>query len=215
MKRISRYLPILLVFFAIPTAARAQGNSFDISAGFGTNRSKANGQGTDTGTGVSCAPGGTDTTCATDPSLANFSLGFDGDYMYRRHFGLGFEGVFQPAQQNYDPFTFRQTFYDFNAIYAPINAKRVALKIEGGAGGARTSVYVPVSSGGIGGNLSEFYNEDNHFAIHAAVGLQLYVTEHIFIRPQFDYRYVPNFNQQFDDNVIGGSVWVGYSFGDR
>jgi opacity protein-like surface antigen len=215
VRRINRYLPFLLVFLAIPLTVHAQGNTFDISMGFGTNRAKANSLGTDTGTGASCTPGGTDTTCAKDPSLGGFSMGFAGDYMFRPHFGLGFEGIFQPTQQTYNPFTFRQTFYDFNGIYAPINTKRVALKIEGGAGGARTSVYVPISSGGIAGNASELYNEDNHFAVHAGVGVQIYVTEHIFIRPQFDYRYVPGFTNQFTDNVTGGSVWIGYSFGDR
>jgi hypothetical protein len=38
----------------------------------------------------------------------------------------------------------------------------------------------------------------------------------VFIRPQFDYRFVPGFTDQFSsDSVLGGSVWLGYSFGDR
>jgi len=42
------------------------------------------------------------------------------------------------------------------------------------------------------------------------------VTDHIFIRPQFDYHYSPNLNQEFNSNsVIGGMVWLGYSWGDR
>lgn len=215
MKRISRYLPILLIFLGVPLAAHAQGNTFDLGVGFGTNYVKSDGQGTDSDTGLPCTPGGSDATCDTDPALTAFDIGFAGDYMYRKNFGLGFEGVFQPAQENYGPFTIRQSFYDFNFIYAPINEKRVSLKIEGGGGGARTSVYVPVSVP-LGGSESELYNENNHFAVHASAGVQIYVTEHIFIRPQFDYRYVPNFKEEFgSDSVLGGSVWVGYSFGDR
>lgn len=217
MRRISRYLPILLVLFAIPLTVHAQGNTFDLGIGFGTNRSAANGQGTDSTTGEECALNSGDSTCMKNPSMAGFFMGFGGDYMFRKHFGLDFEGVFQPTHQNYasDTFTYRQTFYDFNAVYAPLNVKRASLKIEGGVGGARTSVYVPVTTGGIAGNYSEFFNEDNHFAVHAGVGVQLYVTEHVFIRPQFDYRYVPNFNSEFSNTVYGASVWVGYSFGDR
>jgi hypothetical protein len=55
-----------------------------------------------------------------------------------------------------------------------------------------------------------------HFQVHVGVGVQLYVTEHIFIRPQFDLHYVPGFTQQFGSNLVpAGMVWLGYSFGDR
>jgi hypothetical protein len=213
VRPISRYLSISLLLLGLPLAARAQ--SFDVGVGFGTNHDGSNGQGTDSETGLSCTPGGEDTTCDTNPALDNFSMGFAGDFMATKHFGLGFEGIFQPKQDNYGPFTYRQSFYDFNAIYAPINEKRVSLKIEGGGGGAKTNVYVPVSVP-LGGTESELYNENNHFALHASVGVQIYVTEHVFIRPQFDYRYVPNFNEEFgSDSVTGGSIWIGYSFGDR
>ncbi|MEI9971972.1 MAG: hypothetical protein WDO73_07875 [Ignavibacteriota bacterium] len=42
------------------------------------------------------------------------------------------------------------------------------------------------------------------------------MTDHIFVRPQFDYHYVPSFTDQFGSNsAVGGMVWVGYSWGDR
>jgi len=59
----------------------------------------------------------------------------------------------------------------------------------------------------------------NHFDIHVGVGLSIYVSEHFFIRPQFDLHYAPGLggvNNQFNSNLVpAGMVWVGYSFGDR
>ncbi len=223
MRRISRYLPILVIFLGIPLASHAQGPSFDVALGFGTNHDKTNGAGIDNANSEnaygSCTPGTGDADCETTPALDAFDMGGSGDVMFRKNFGFGFEGVFQPVSANYGPLTYRQTFYDFNAIYAPINEKRVSLKIEGGAGGAKTSFYLPQSScvgSAVCVNETELIGDSNHFAIHAAAGVQIYVTEHVFIRPQFDYRYVPGFTDQFGStSVLGGSVWIGYSFGDR
>jgi hypothetical protein len=55
-----------------------------------------------------------------------------------------------------------------------------------------------------------------HFQIHVGVGVSLFVTEHIFVRPQFDYHYVPSLTNQFGSNSVpSATVWVGYNFGDR
>ncbi|MGB6200740.1 MAG: hypothetical protein WA871_01450 [Candidatus Acidiferrales bacterium] len=223
MIRISRYLPVFLVLFLVPLVARAQ--SFDVAVGFGTNHDSSNNQGIDNLSSPNalgtCTPGATptDPDCQTTPSLSGFAMGGSGDFMFRKHFGVGFEGVFTPEAQNYGPLTYRQTFYDFNAIVAPINEKRFSLKIQGGAGGAKTSFYLPQTScvgSAVCVNETEIIGDSNHFQVHAGVGAQIYVTEHVFIRPQFDFRYVPGFTDQFgSNNVLGGSVWLGYSFGER
>lgn len=47
------------------------------------------------------------------------------------------------------------------------------------------------------------------------MGVPVYLTEHFSLRPQFDYHHVHGFTQQFGrDNVIGGTVWFGYNFGE-
>jgi hypothetical protein len=56
----------------------------------------------------------------------------------------------------------------------------------------------------------------NHFQVHTGVGVQIYLKEHLFVRPQFDLHYVPNFTDQWGSNVAPGfTVWLGYSMGDR
>ena len=54
------------------------------------------------------------------------------------------------------------------------------------------------------------------FQVHTGVGVQFFLTQHLFIRPQFDLHYVPNLTQQFGSNAVPeGKIWVGYSFGER
>ena len=211
MKRIFRYLPLL---FCI-SFANAQ-SSVDVNLGFGTNHAKASGNGIDQNTGLACTTG---STCLLSPSLSGFFMGFGGGVMLSKHLGFGAQAVLQPAKQDYAGLQARQTFYDVNAIYAPVNEKKVAVRLEGGIGGAKTSFSITQSScvgTAVCSTQSQPVGNSTHFQIHMGAGVQLFVTEHIFIRPQFDLRYVPNFTTQYGSNwVPGGMVWIGYSLGDR
>ena len=137
--------------------------------------------------------------------------------MLQRHFGIGTELNFQPGKSDYGPLQYRQMFYDFNGIYAPVNDKRVKLQLEGGIGGARTGFSVTQNAcvgTAVCSTSSQTVGTSTHFQVHAGIGVQFMLTEHVFIRPQFDFHYVPNLNQQFGGNAVPeGTVWVGYSFG--
>jgi hypothetical protein len=88
----------------------------------------------------------------------------------------------------------------------------------GGVGGANLKFYEAGSSSSVLGNQNEsqYAQSSNHFNVHGGVGVDVFVTDHIFVRPEFDVHYVPNLNQNFGSNVvIQGMVWVGYSWGDR
>ncbi len=151
--------------------------------------------------------------------MGNLFMGLGADVMLQKHYGVGFEANFQPARQDYGPLQYRETFYDFNGIYAPVNEKHVMLKLEGGIGGARTSFSIN-QSGCVGTavctNQTVPVGNANHFQLHAGVGVQLFVTEHLFVRPQFDFRYVPSLTDQFGStNVTEGTIWFGYNFGSR
>jgi hypothetical protein len=222
MNRISRYLPVLFVLALCLPFASAQ-TAFDVNLGFGSYTDGSNGAGLDNASSLNafgaCTPGSSDSFCQATPGLNGFFLGLGGDLMFYKHLGVGFQANFQPAKQNYGPLEDRQTFYHADAIYAPINRKRAVLQLEGGIGGAKTS-FSFIQSECVGSvvcsSQSEPVGNTNHFLIHAGVGVQLFLTEHIFIRPQFDYYYIPNFTDQFGSNSVpGGSMWVGYSFGSR
>jgi hypothetical protein len=211
VKRICRYLPLLFcISFAYAQSA------VDVNLGFGTFHDKAAGSGIDSTTGLTCTTG---STCALTPTLSGFFMGFGGTVMLNKHLGFGGEASLQPRKQDYAGFQSRQIFYDVNAVYAPVNEKKVMVRLEGGIGGATTSFSYTASScvgTAVCQTQSQSVGSAKHFQIHAGVGVQLYVTEHLFIRPQFDLHYVPNFTNQFGSNLAPGAmVWIGYSLGDR
>ena len=211
MNFIFRCLPLL---FCISFAS-AQ-SALDVSLGFGSVHNKASGSGIDSITGASCITG---IACLRTPALSGFFMGFGGTIMLTKRFGFGGEGVIQPSKQDYASLQSRQIFYDFNGVFAPVNQKRVMLRLEGGIGGATSRFYVSSSScvgTAVCQSQTQWLGSANHFQIHAAVGVQIFVTEHLFIRPQFDLHYVPNFTDQYGSTLAPGAmIFVGYSMGDR
>jgi hypothetical protein len=228
VRRFSRYLPLVFLVFAGLQLASAQ-STFDIAIGGGTSFDKTLGAVdiNDPFLGT-CAPGSS-STCTPTPDLKGFFLGFNGNVMLWKHFGLGMGVQFQPGKQDYlvfsqavgaqfgDKFQTRTTFYDFNAIFEPISAKRAAFQLIGGIGGANIKFYEKQSSSSILGNsnFTQFVSSANHFQVHGGVGIPLFATEHVFIKPEVDLRYVTNFEQFKRNFVPSVMVWVGYSFGDR
>ena len=228
MKRICRYLPPLFLLLFCFQFAHAQ-SGFDVNIGFGAAHDKALGA-VDINTLLPCSSASS-TTCGSTPALSGFMLGFGGNLMLWKHLGIGAEASLQPGKQNYltfqqqstgvfgDILQTRVTFYDVNAILQPVAQKRVAVQLQGGIGGTNVKFYENFSSSGtvLGStNSSQYAGSANHFQVHGGFGVQLYVTDHIFIRPEFDVHYVPNLTDQFGSNFVpAGMVWLGYSFGDR
>jgi len=223
VKRLYRYLPFALLLFCAPLA-RAQG-SFDLALGFGTQRDKATGAGIDPTNFNSCLISA-DSACELTPALGGLFMGFQGDAMLNKHFGFGGELNFQPTKSNYGPLQYRELFYDFNGLYAPINRKKFQLRFEGGIGGAHFGTsYTQTSCVGSAVCQSQTipYASSNHFQVHVGAGVQIYVKDHFFVRPEFDFREVPGLSGTYGSNqiyqfgtnhVLGGTLWFGYNFGE-
>jgi len=205
------------------TSLASAQSTFDVNLGFGGANVKSNGQGIDGASSTnafgSCALSSGDTLCQATPRLSGFFLGIGGDVMLTKRYGIGAEVNLQPTQSSYGPLQYRQTFYDFNGIYAPIHQKRVQVQLQGGIGGAKTGFsYAQNSCVGtaVCSNVSQPVGSANHFQVHTGVGVQFFLTEHIFVRPQFDFHYVPGLTDQFGSSAVPeGTIWVGYSFGER
>jgi hypothetical protein len=207
VKRIFRHIPLLAVPLLCASFASAQ-SQVDFGIGFGTNHVKA-------GSPIDTFGDG---TLQKPPALGGFFMGVGANMMLWKHFGVGGEAVLQPNKPAYAGVQARTTFYDFNAIYQPVSTKKVSAQLLGGIGGVNmrfyyNSQYCNALSGCSSQN--QYLVSSNHFATHGGAALQFYVTDRVFLRPQFDERYVPNFTQFGSNLVLGGSVWLGYSLGDR
>lgn len=197
--------------------------ALDVNIGFGTAHDTTSGGGIDGPASLNafgpCTPGSSDGLCQATPALNGFFLGLGADIMLYKRFGVGAQFNFQPTQKNYGPLQARQSFIDFDGIYAPISNKRMELRLLGGVGIARTGFGI--NQGGCIGtvvcnNSTQPIGAANHFDLNVGAGVQIYLTDHIFLRPQFDFHYVPNLTQQFGhDYVPEATIWLGYNFGER
>jgi Outer membrane protein beta-barrel domain len=231
VRRISRYLPLLLLLLCGIPFASAQ-SAFDFNIGFGAIQDKAASGQIDQAL-LPCTVNDPYGPCISTPSLSGFMLGFGGDLMLWKKFGVGAEVSLQPAKQTYVNLNAqaasnglntlsldsRMTIYDFDGILQPVSTKKIAVKIKGGIGGANLKFYQSGSASNqvIGSqNFSQYYGSSNHFQIHGGLGVQIYLTEHVFVRPEFDVHWVNNLTQQFGRNVVTQEmVWLGYSWGEH
>lgn len=227
MKRICRYLPLFAVsLFCMPFAHAQSG--IDLNIGFGAIQDSSAKTQIDQAL-LPCTTNDINGPCVTPSSLSAFALSFGGDLMLWKHFGVGADVDVQPAKQNYlnlnasaasqglSTFTLqsRMTLYDFNGIVEPVKTKKAALKIYGGVGGANLKFYEAGSASSFIGsqNFSQYFQSSNHFQVHGGVGVQIYVTDHMFVRPQFDIHYVHNLTEFGRSIITEETVWVGYTFG--
>ena len=235
MRRICRYLPLFFLLLFCIQFAGAQ-SSFDLNLGFGAVQAKSTGagiegdfSGANSANFLGACKLGSTPTCAPTPKLHGFALGFGGNLMLKKHFGVGIDVLLQPCKEDYGvfPATSTQTaykdqtrtmFYTFDGIYSPVSSKRYSVRLAGGFGGANTKFYINQTTGTTltgTSNSSQLLSSANHFQLHGGIGVEIFVSEHMFLRPQFDIHYVPNFNQFGENLVKSEMVWVGYSWGDR
>jgi hypothetical protein len=87
----------------------------------------------------------------------------------------------------------------------------------GGVGGANIRFYEAGATGSAIGpsSFSQYFGSNNHFQVHGGVGVQFYLTEHVFLRPQFDVHYVPNLSQFGSNLITSETIWLGYTFGSQ
>ena len=223
MRRICRYLPLLVLLVGSIQLAGAQ-SLIDPNVGFGAVIDKALTTGIDQNTFLPCSAATVAGTCSTAPTLNSFAVGLGVNLMLWEHFGVGMEAVMQPGKHSYADvpslgatLQSRVTFYDFNGIYQPVNTKKATLQLIGGFGGTNMKFYLNQSSSSLLGNTnySQAISSSNHINLHAGVGVQVYLNDHVFIRPQVDIHYVPNFTQFGSNLVEQAMVWVGYTIGDK
>jgi hypothetical protein len=217
LKSTIRIIPLLvLLLLAGVKQASAQG----VSAYFGL------GSATDSaGTSAGCSPqfilDNVTGNCEAAATMGGVFGVFGADFMIKPHLGVNGEYTFRFAQASYLPaggLNIRPAFYDFNAVYQPTSAnQRFVPVLEGGIGGAKLSLYFNQQSCAtptVCANFSQVVATANHFQLHGAFGVKIYVKSDIFIKPQFDIHWVDNLDQQYGRNLVPQyTVSIGYTFG--
>jgi hypothetical protein len=210
MQRIGIIAILALLSGSIPCAAVAddEGDSF-AAFSLGSARAKASGFGVKNlrteNRFSNCAPRPDDQGCEAASSLRGTFLGFElGGSAKKRpldRYQFMVDFLFLPDQSYAAGLWYTQIFLDANCAYLPIRTKYAELKVIGGMGAAITSFNAN----------SKHYSYSPHMQFHTGIGVELYVTKHIFVRPQFDFRYIVDFTDQFGSNTAAGSmIWVGY-----
>lgn len=205
-------LPLILISMAIAGQANAQGLSPYVGVGNATD-TPATSVGCASHSVLDMATG----ACEPAPSIRGLFGVFGADFMLMPHFGINGEYAFRFKQDNYLPaagIKYRPAFFDVNAIYQPFFfGSRIAPIIEGGLGVARVSLYFNPQ---ICADPTTCPNSGSYFQLHGAVGVKLYITPNIFLKPQFDVHWAHNLNQQFGRDVVPQyGISVGYSFGEH
>ncbi len=193
----------LVMLFFCAAMAHAQ-SGFEAYFGLGTAH--------DGSTNQSLDPLGTGNPQLT-PSMGGVFGTLGGGVMITPQFGVGAEVAFRFAQGDYSGLGYRPIFYDFNGIWTPtLGEKRVVPEIQAGLGGVSMKFYGGAQTcDPFTGFCSNALGSSNHFQLHAGVGVRFFLTQHIFVRPQFDYHWVRNFAEFKSDSVPAYSIAIGFS----
>jgi Outer membrane protein beta-barrel domain len=230
VKTFRYFLLTSLLAFSLQLA-NAQ-SELNVAVGFGTAQASASGGGIQGNPNSfnffgACTPGSS-ATCSPSKELSGLMMGFRGNVLLTKHFGIGADVSFQPGKQDYATFPSsaiqagganlqsRTTFYDVDAVVQPLKGRRAALELLAGIGGANLKFYATGSSNDavLGTqNFSQLYGSSNHFQVHTGAGVNIFLTKNVFVRPQFDLHYVTNLNQFGRNAVTQESIWVGYRWG--
>jgi hypothetical protein len=213
-----KYRSILIIsvfLFALTLASQAKAQGVDVYFGMGT---ASDGAASDPSCPAPKQIVNLENNCVGAPVIDGTFGVIGGDVMIKSHLGVNVEDSFRFAQASYVPTDFlnaRQSFYDFNAVYQPLaRDSKIAPVIEGGIGGTKISIYYNQSLCSLCGSQNSLVLSSNHFQVHGAVGLKMYLRSNIFIKPQVDLHYVPHLNQEYGSNFVPQyTVSIGYSFG--
>lgn len=211
-------LVVSAVLLGSVSFVRAQNVSVSPYVGFGAARDSV---GTSVAQGCPTGQLFDGAICEAGPTIGGLFGTIGVDFMFRKHLGISGEYSFHFKRASYlpsDGLTMRPSFYDINALWQLSSGKRFVPFLEGGIGAARLQLYFnqAAATGLTGAPSLPTGMNPSYFQLHGAFGVKVYVRGRVFVKPEFDLRYVPRLTNQFGRSLVlqyGGSV--GYTFGAR
>lgn len=133
--------------------------------------------------------------------------------LYLGPVGIGGEVAFRAQHSNSQASGLRPTYYDVNLLFDPIHISRSIIpEFMVGIGAQNISAYQGLTQcGSISGCTA--YANSNHLTGHIGLGAKVYLTEHIFLRPEAHFYFIRH-NSAFQAGQSQRfGVSLGYTFG--
>ena len=192
--------------FLLSTAFLSAQSRIDVYFGMGTARTSPQAATDSSGNPV------------TAPSLGGVFGTVGGGVFLKPSFGVGAQVSWRFAKADFPTLGttlgYRPVFYDFNGIWTPLSAKRVMPEFQAGFGGVSLRLYDPTQQyfDYSTGRYTSFIGSSNHLQLHVAAGLRYFIKPHLFIRPQIDFHWVRNLNNELGTNSVPEyTIAIGYS----
>jgi hypothetical protein len=222
LKLLRRSIPFLFILlFGVTLPTHAQDSNVSVAFGLGTAGDTSSGQcisnfGESSG---NCFNADADAFGFRAPKLTGLLGKFGADFMLNKHVGIGGEYAFRWSQGNSGDVRYRPNFYDFNVLFHPVASmgenSKIVPELQAGLGGVQLKFYQPSQCDQLTCSGSQFVESANHFQVHGAVGVKIYVKGGLFLRPQVDIHWVSNFNQFGSAWVPEGTIAIGYTLGSH
>jgi hypothetical protein len=137
-----------------------------------------------------------------------------GDFLIRKHVGVGGEISWRGGQGNYDfSQPYRPIFWDIDGFYLSKLGTRAQGELSAGIGAESTRFYTDyVTCNTI---TCTNYNTSTHFMGQFGAGLKLYVKGGMFVRPEVHFYLVNNNLEYTSPYIVRYGASIGYTFGGR
>jgi len=137
--------------------------------------------------------------------------GFSGDLLLKHRYGVEGEIFWRAGQNSYvGSQPFRPIFWDFNGIWAPQVQKHPGIELLAGIGEESVRFYQPFITCGF---TCTNYTSIGHLMGDLGGGVRLYVTDHVFVRPEARLYLIHNNVEFSSGHATRLGVSIGYSFG--
>ncbi|MGH9466699.1 MAG: hypothetical protein ACRD1Y_05035 [Terriglobales bacterium] len=141
------------------------------------------------------------------PKLSGSVFPSGGVELWLGAIGVGAEGSFRATSNGSG---LRPVYYDANVLFAPFHISRsIVPELMLGLGSQNVEGFEALGSCGGLSNCAQYAG--NHLAAHVGLAVKVYVTEHIFLRPEAHFYFIHN-NTAFP-NAQRWGVSLGYTFG--
>ena len=137
-----------------------------------------------------------------------------GDIIFLPHnLGVGMQVAWRAKQELYAGAVVRPLYYDLNLVWQPVApGSAIRPDFELGFGAQSLRFYTGTYSCSTFGGCSD-YVSSNHLMLHAAVGVKVYITQHIFIRPALDFYNIRHNYEYGVPSAFQPGISIGYTLG--